>query len=63
MRRTEEKKPADLIVYKKMKDNISIYRERERERERELQQTQHWTTSGENCNCPERDLNPRPPDH
>ena len=43
---------------------IYIYREREREREREvLRKTQHWTTSGGNCNCPERDLNPRPPDH
>ena len=34
--------------------------ERERERERKLPETQHWTTSGENCNCPEQDLNPRP---
>ena len=43
---------------------IYIYIEREREREREeLWETQHWTTAGENCNCPERDLNPRPPDH
>ena len=24
---------------------------------RKLWETQHWTTSGENCNCPERDLN------
>ena len=30
---------------------------------RKLQETQHWTTSGEDCNCPERNLNPRPPDH
>ena len=32
-------------------------------RERKLWETQHWTTSRENCNVPERDLNPRPPDH
>ena len=29
---------------------------------RKLRETQQWTTSGENCNCPEQDLNPRPPD-
>ena len=48
----EERPTYKHTVHKIIND---IYKERESYRK--------LNTSGENCNCPERDLNPRPPVH